>query len=137
MRMALAACGILKTEKQVSRLMGTNKVSGTDNKDFPTVAERYKLSYVVRRHSNWEDIKHYLKEGFTIIVGFFSPHEQRDHYAVVKKIDSKHIWLWDPRVGPNNKYALTYFMEIWRKEQTYDKDHAWMFGVKKGNHHHI
>ena len=45
MRMVLENLGIKKSENEIIKYLGTNKTKGTMNKDFPRLAEKFKLNY--------------------------------------------------------------------------------------------
>lgn len=131
MRMALESVGIKKSEKQIEKLLGTNKIRGTWHKDFSRLAEKYRLNHFTKRNSSIEDLKEYQKKGFTIIICYFYPPEKVDHYSVFKKIDDKNIYFWDPWFGPEHKYSLDYFKKIWKSDPKYDNEKCWFFAVKK------
>ena len=131
MRMALEKLGIERSEKQLARMLHTNKIIGTWHKDFSRVSEKYKLDYVVERKTTVRDLKKYQKDGYTIIVCYFCPYRKVDHYSVLKKIDSTFIYFYDPWWGPKHKYRLTYFNRIWGSRQEHDKEKRWFFAVKK------
>src|SRR3989344_5537084 len=123
LKMVFESFGIEKTEKQMARLLGTNKVKGTWEKDFPRLAEKYKLIYVVEHKGSIKDLKNFYKEGYKIILCFHLPKEGEDHYAVLKKIDSKEIHLLDPWSGPDKIYPINYFKKIWKTVS--EKDLRW------------
>lgn len=131
MRMILEMLGIKKTEKQIVNLLGTNKVRGTWNKDFPSLAEKYKLNYTVKRNASIADMKSCLKQGYSVIACYYYPHEKVDHYSVVKKIDSGKIYFWDPWFGPKHDYTLKKFKTIWKCDKKFDDEKRWFFAVKK------
>ena len=131
MRMALESCGIKKSEKQIAKLLGTNKVRGTWHKNFPIVAEKFNLNYVVMRNATIDDLKEYKKKGFVVVICYFYPPEKMDHYSVLKKIDNEYIYFWDPFFGEEHKYLLTYFKKIWKSDPKYDNEKCWFFAVKK------
>ena len=131
MRMALENCGVKRTENQIVKLLSTNKVRGTWIRSFPPVAERFKLCHVSMRNSSIEEIKHYIKLGYAVIVCYFYPPEKVDHYSVVKMIDDKYIYFWDPFFGESHRYTLTYFNRIWKSDPRYEDEKRWFFAVKR------
>ncbi len=130
LRMAFEALGIKKTEKQMARLLGTNKIKGTWEKDFPRLAERYKLKYSVEHNGSINDLKKLYKKGYILIVCFYDRKEREDHYAVVKKINSKEIHLLDPWNGPDKMYKISNFKKMWKTIS--EKDLKWFIALKKG-----
>ncbi|MDP3734009.1 MAG: C39 family peptidase [Nanoarchaeota archaeon] len=131
MRMALEFCGIKKSEKQVAKLLGTNKVRGTWHKNFPIIAEKFRLNHMSMRKATINDLQEYQKKGFIIIICYFYPQEKFDHYSVLKRIDDKYIYFYDPFFGENHNYLLTYFKKIWKSDLQYDNEKCWFFAVKK------
>ena len=131
MRMALGFCGIKKSEKQVAKLLGTNKVRGTWHKSFPIVAEKFRLNHVSIRNATIADLKEYQKKDFAVVICYFYPPEKVDHYSVLKKIDNKFIYFLDPFFGEEHKYLLSHFRKIWKSDPKYDNKKCWFFAVKK------
>jgi len=115
MRMVLGALGIRKSEKQLVRLLGTNKMRGTWFKDMSRVAEAYKLDYIVSRNSTLKDLADASKKYFVIVD--HTPFGQKmDHYAVVRKVTPRKVFLYDPdpSFGAGHSYSRAQFMKIWR-----------------------
>jgi len=131
MRMALESIGIKKGEKQLVKLLRTNKIRGTRISSFPQLAEKFKLNYTVKRNATIQDLKRYQKEGYVIIVDYFFPKEKVDHYSILRKIDSNFIYFWDPWFGPEHKYNLSYFKKVWKCDLRYDPEKAWFIAIKK------
>jgi len=134
MRMALEFCGIKKSEKQVAKLLNTNKVRGTWHKNFPSVAEKFKLNYTSMRHATINDLKEFQKKDYAVIICYLYPPEKVDHYSVLKKIDKRLIYFWDPFFGDMHKYLLSYFKKIWKSDPKYDNEKCWFFAIKKQYH---
>ena len=131
MRMALHACGITRSEKQIAYFLKTNKIRGTWARNFPLVAEKFKLNYQIKRNATISDLKRLLSEQYIIIVAYMYPPEKVDHYSVVRKIDKNNIYFWDPYFGADHKYTLKYFGTIWKSDPKYDNENAWFIAVKK------
>lgn len=131
MRMALAFCKIKKSEKQITKLLGTNKTRGTLDKSFPIVAENFKLNYISMRNAEINDMKKYNNNGFVIIVCYFCPLENSYHYSVIKSIGTKYIYFYDPYFGKKHYYPLSIFKKIWKSDPKYDKEKRWFFAIKK------
>lgn len=129
MKMVLDSLGIKKTEKQLTKLLKTNKIRGTWHRFFPQVAEKYKLNYIVERNSSINRLKTLLKKGYKIIVCYYYPPEKVDHYSVIKKIRSK-IYFYDPFFGKNHSYSLTYFNKIWKSDPKYDNEKNWFIAIR-------
>lgn len=125
MRMVLASFGIRKSEAAVAKLLCVSKVSGTKHKKFAELSEKLKLSYVVRRKGSVEEIKEFLP-WCKIIVCYWLPDEKSGHNAVVRKISSKRIYLFDPWFGRNYSLPLSYFNKNWRCRQ----DKRWFIAIK-------
>jgi len=131
MRMVLENLGIKKSENEIIKYLGTNKTKGTMNKDFPRLAEKFKLNYFVKKNSSISDLKSLIRNGYNIIICYFYPAEKIGHYSVIRKIDSNFIYFYDPLFGPKHKYSLHYFNKIWKNNPRYEKVKRWMLGVKR------
>ena len=129
LRIALRLLKIRKTEQHLARLLKTNKIRGTANKNFIKVAKYYKLAYITKSKSSIKELSRLSKEGYKIIVCYFSVINNSAHFAVVKKITSKHIYLLDPSLGPRLRYKKNYFVKTWVSQR--DKDKRWFIALKK------
>ncbi len=96
MRMALEKLGIKKSERQIVRILKTNKIRGTWHREFPRVAEKLKFDYCVKRNATLEDLQEYQNQGYIVIVCYYLPREHVDHYSIVRCIDAEHISFYDP-----------------------------------------
>lgn len=130
MRMVLESLGIKKTEKQVAGLLGTNKIRGTNHRDFVSLVEKYKLRYSVHREASLQDLKYYFKNHYKIIVCYFHPIEKEGHYAVVRNIKRNKITLMDPNDGPSKTYLLSYFKKFWGSNKTFEGERSWFMAIK-------
>lgn len=130
MRMVLASLDIKKSENQITKLLGTNKIRGTNHRDFVSLAEKYKLRYSVNREATIDELKYYAKNHYKIIVCYFHPKDKEGHYAVVRKITPSKITLLDPIDGPNKIYSLNYFRKIWSSRKTFNKERSWFMAIR-------
>lgn len=130
-RMTLEACGIRRSEKQVAKMLGTNKVRGTWAASYPKVFERFRLNYTVMRNADIADMRRLMKKNYIILTSYYYPREKVDHFVVIRDITKTHIHFWDPWFGPDHKYTLTYFQRIWRTDPRYDDERGWFIAVKK------
>ncbi len=111
------------SERKLMKLLKPTKKRGTENKAFTETAKKLKLSYVVRRNSNWETLKR-LHKRYKIIVCYWIEEEKTGHYAVVKTV-GKDIVLMDPYYGPNFKLSKQKFMKKWYGLE----EKRWLFGL--------
>ncbi len=130
MRMVLDALGIKKSEKQLIKLLRTNKQVGTWNESFPCLAEKYKLNYVAERNSTLSSLRNYLRKGYLLIVSYYLPKDKVSHYSVVKKISRGFIYFLDPFQGPSHKYKINQFIKLWNKKSEHDEERRWFIGIK-------
>lgn len=131
MRMILSNYGIDKREKEIAKILRTNKVRGTYLKELPRLAEKYRLSYVVKRNSDINDLRVLDKLKFIIIVCFFDMKTREGHFAVMKEITKNSISFWDPYWGPHRKFSIAYFNRIWWLGPSDEPDRRWLFAIKK------
>lgn len=137
LRMALEACGIKKSEREVVKLLKTSKAAGSHNCYFPQVAKKFKLNYAVKRNAAIKDLKDYQKQDYVIIVGYCCSANKKNHskktghYAVLNRINSDYIFLLDPFFGPDCKYRLNEFIADWKDNPRPNAELRWFFAVKK------
>lgn len=125
MRMILGSIGINKSEKQVAKMLKTNKMIGTWHKNIPELAERYKFDYMIFREASWLDLVFYHNTGWKIIVCFIN-RENIPHYCVVKKINWHSIYFLDPYFGPKERYFIHDFKKRWHDTE----DKRWFMAIK-------
>ena len=128
MRMVLSSMGIKKTEKELIRLMDTNKQRGTKHKAFSALAEYLKLNYIVQRNATINDLRKVLRLGYYVILCYFDPKRNVGHYAILKRLGLRFIYILDP-TPPPEKFSLPYFKSIWFSRD--DKEKGWFIGLKK------
>ena len=90
-----------------------------------------KLNYIVNRNSSIKSLQNVQKQGYSIIIGYFHKLENIGHYAVVKKISKKSIYLFDPLEGFSHYYFLDEFNKVWKNDPKGDNEKKWFFAVKK------
>lgn len=133
LRMVLECFGIKKSEKELVKALKTTKSRGTKPQQFQLAVEQTDLDYVVGTKANVFYLKKLLTEKFIFIVLYFYPPEQCHHYSVVKKIDSKFIYFWNPDddFGPVSKYKIKDFETLWNKTSTNFRKPGWFVGIRK------
>jgi ABC-type bacteriocin/lantibiotic exporter with double-glycine peptidase domain len=131
MRMIFYSLGISKSEKQITKLLGTNKLRGTRHRDFVSFAEKYKLRYSVNRNATIDELRYYYKQHYKILVCYSHPIEKEGHYAVIRKITPKKITLMDPISGPSHTYSTSYFNKLWKSDMTFEGERSWFMAIKK------
>jgi ABC-type bacteriocin/lantibiotic exporter with double-glycine peptidase domain len=129
LRMTLETLGIRKSEKQVVKLLKTNKIRGSYHKNFPAVADYFKLNHITMRNAKINDLKKLIREGWIIIINHFDPKNKVDHYVVVTKVDNKDVYFNDPwyKKDRNEKISYKRFNSIWHD---IEKERGWLFAIK-------
>lgn len=130
MRMVLASLGIKKSEDQLTKLLGTNKIRGTNHRDFVSLAEKFKLRYSVNREATIHDLKYYYNNHYKIIVCYFHTKDKEGHYAIIRKLTPSKITLMDPIDGPRKTYSINYFNKIWSSRKTFNKERSWFMAIR-------
>lgn len=129
--MALESFGMKKSEKQLTAVLKTNILRGTLHKNLIKAAWLFDLRYVTFSNATIKDLKDFQEKGYTIIVSYRPP-EDFYHYAVLKAIDDKHIYLYDPWYGPLTKYELKDFVARWKSNPLFEKKKKrWFLAMKK------
>lgn len=128
-RMALSAFGIKRSEKQLVKLLHTNKVRGTWTRNFPPVAERFGLTYVVGRKGTFAQLGRLMKDGYQIVICYVP--DVVDHYAVVRKIGKSTLCIFDPWFGPDHKYSTKKFNKIWKTDKRWESETRWFIAIRR------
>ncbi len=134
--MILEFFGFKKSEKEVAKLVRSSPAHGTWFKDLSNAAKKLKLNPVEKENGKISELKQLIREGYKIIVCYLDLKEKAygmviDHYSVVKKIDDKNIYLFDPYYGKKHKYTVDYFRKIWKSRERRDKADGWFLAIKK------
>lgn len=124
--------GINKTEKELAKIAGWNKVLGIDDMGIKKAAEKLGFKVVVNNNSNFKDIQKWLDKEIPVIVNWFTrgrndypESETADgHYSVAMGLDNKFIYLQDPEIGKMRKIKRYDFMRVWF-DFTEDKIESW------------
>lgn len=112
------------SEQKLIKLMKPNKKTGTMNKAFPELAEKFRLNYIVERNSDWDILKNLHKHGYKLIVCYWIAEEKTGHYAVVKSVGTG-ITLMDPYYGAHLKLSKKDFVKKWYGTE----EKRWLFGI--------
>jgi len=119
-KMALSFFGFSKSEKQLARILNTDSKKGTRINNFLSGAKSLRFEYVAKSDSQIKDLRIFQRKGYVIVVCYFIPEENLDHYSVLKKIGLKNIYFFDPWFGENHKYSKNYFKKIWKCDERFD-----------------
>jgi predicted double-glycine peptidase len=111
LKIVLEYYGIHKTEKELVKLTGCTKKTGTSAKGILDAAKKCGLKGNTKDNTTLKDIKSYLTKKIPVIVDWFS--EDEGHYSVVVGLDKKKIYLQDPERGHLKTIPIETFMRIW------------------------
>ena len=130
-RMVLASVGVRRKEHQVARVLGTKRV-GTKDDDFIKLARKYGLRYLYMRNASLHRLRRLQHEGYKIIVSYYYAPDKVGHYAVLKKVGSGYVHLFDPWAGPKHRYKISYFQKLWNWSVCSEPDtnRRWFFAVR-------
>ena len=131
LRMVLHSFGIKKSEKWLAHLMKTTKKNGTEATHFPRVARYFHLKSYHRHHASIADIVKAQKNGHEVIVLFYLPGLGEAHYSVVRKVDSRYLYLRDPWYGPRHRISLKKFENSWHGNTGAATRIRWFFAIKQ------
>jgi len=113
--------GIDKTEKELAKMAGWNKVLGIDDMGIKKAAEKLGFKVKIKNNSSYKDIQEWLDKGVPVIVNWFTrgrndypESETADgHYSLAVGLDDKFIYLQDPEIGKVRKIKRYDFMRVW------------------------
>lgn len=133
MRMALASLGIKQTEQALVKQLKTNAEYGTLFKNMIAFVKKLKFRYKTGQHLRYPELRELLNDRWQVIVCYYLLREKSDHYAVVRKISHKRIYLSDPGFGRNRSFSLGHFRKIWKTVQKPDISKRWFLAFKKNS----
>ena len=128
MRSILLSCDIRISERKLAKLMKTGKKHGTSNKQFVIAANKFGLDNFTKKAASIKELKTALKQKYRIIVCYYLKKEKTGHYALIRGINKKKIYLSDPSHIKPEGYSIKYFKTIWHGAKT---PRGWFIAIKK------
>lgn len=128
LRMALMACTIKRTERQVVKLLCCTRRWGTSNSMFSVVCDQFALNYTVERLSSLRRLKALVRDKYIVIVNYYLRSEHAYHFAIVRSISLRTITLIDPIMGPKFTLPCELFLKDWRGSHSVDR--RWFIAIK-------
>jgi len=121
LKIVLDYYGIEKSEKELVKMTGWNKILGVNDRGIKKAAEKLGFKVKIKNNSNYKDIQSWLNKGVPVIVNWFTKgrndypeSETADgHYSVAVGLDDKFIYLQDPEIGKIRKIKRYDFMRVW------------------------
>lgn len=134
LRMVLEHFGIKESETEIANFTKSKPHQGIWFKDFYKLVRKSKLNHISGSGSIPE-IRKLIESGYQIIVCYIDAKDKShgflmDHYSVVRKIDRKYIYFFDPWYGPNHRYSINHFRKIWKSRDRPDKVDRWFIAIK-------
>lgn len=129
-RSILASLNVKKSEKEISRLLFTNKQRGTYTKNLINLIKELKLKYKTKSNSSISELKKFLNQDYLIILLYYLEKDKTDHYAIIKNISKDKIYLLDPYLGPDTSYKITEFNKIWHSDKRFEHKNKWFLAIK-------
>lgn len=120
-KMILSYYGIEASEDEICERCGHTYELGCTNVQMVEALESYGLISFIEENSSFEEIEHWLSQGYPVIVDWFSPGDPLDptpempngHASVVVDLDIENITLIDPEIGGLRKIKREEFMRVW------------------------
>jgi ABC-type bacteriocin/lantibiotic exporter with double-glycine peptidase domain len=128
--MVLKALGTKKSEQELVKILKTNTFQGTLHRNLVKAAHLFDLQLVSFSNATIKDLKELQKQGYVIILSYRPPKDFY-HYAVLKSIGDKYIYLYDPWYGPKTKYELKDFVKRWKSNPLFEKKKRWFIAMTK------
>lgn len=113
--MILGVYGIVRTQRGLGKEAKSNIKYGTRIKDMAAVLRSYGLEVNEKNNRTIADVQKAYASGKLIIICYAERFLGWDHYAIIKKIDSTHIYLLDPqeKIGTTLKMPIKEFKKAW------------------------
>jgi predicted double-glycine peptidase len=100
------------TESYLARLAKCTRRKGTTGENIVEAAKRLGFYAYMKDNAKIDDVKRYVKQGFPVIVDWFSP-MGGGHYSVVIGFEKNRLYLADPYLGRKRIVKIKDFMEVW------------------------
>lgn len=115
LQMILGAYGIVRTQRSLGKEAKSHVEYGTKIKDMAAVLRSYDFEVSEKNNRRIADLQQAHASGKLIIVCYAERFWKWDHYAIIKKMGSKHIYLIDPqeKIGTTLKMSLKEFDKVW------------------------
>lgn len=133
MKMVLdAVAGLQLPEGHLADAMGTDPDIGTRQRMMHRFADELGLETFVRHtDTTLNEVRDAMRTGHVVIVCYWLPGEDTDHYAVVQQITPEAVVLHDPWEGPDTAMATETFEADWIGDHhVEDRRHRWMLAVR-------
>jgi uncharacterized protein YvpB len=131
--MLLGFSGVKATQKELAKTGKTKsyraKVPGTMHNGLIKIARKYGFYCYVHESSSLHLLKHFIIDGYPVVVNYTNPSNNEGHYSVVTGFDEKDIIMNDPWEGENFKIKKEEFLKRWLDKELNTK--RWMLVLSK------
>lgn len=117
------------SERELERRVLVTKIHGTSRKNMIALLRSAGLQFREKRFGSLSDIVAALKRGNPVIVNYRVPKYEEDHYAVVKGVTQRNVYLSDPSRGKHFQLSRERFLSRWRNIRLNKKYTGWMVEV--------
>lgn len=116
-------------EETLERLSGCTKESGTSHTGLIKVIENLGLKQESKYNASIDDIIKKINEGLPVIVHYFLPERNDEHYSVVLGYNKANLFILNVLYGKEIKYSKAEFEKNWFCKLYEDKGKRWMMAV--------
>lgn len=103
------------TEEQLAKLTNATAEIGAEHEGLIQTIKELGGFVFTKENGTLGELEYFVhKEKLPVIIGWFDPLNEGDHYSIVVDLSKKHITIVDPsKFGPERKLERKSFPEFW------------------------
>jgi predicted double-glycine peptidase len=132
LQMAFLFLGTFTSEKKLAKVARTNSEIGTTHRGMIDTALKQKFYCYVNKNSTINEIRHFVRLSFPVIIDYTEPSSDTGHYAIISGYQDRHVILNDPWNGEGFKLSEAEFVSRWYDNHDGNNPCAsWMMALSK------
>lgn len=132
LQMAFLFLGTFRSEQHLAKAAGTTSEIGTTHEGMIRTALEQKFYCYVNQNSTINEVRHFIKLGFPVIIDYTEPSSDTGHYAIVSGYQDGHIILNDPWNGAGFRVSEDEFAARWYDDHNgHNPCNSWMMALSK------
>jgi 8-oxo-dGTP pyrophosphatase MutT (NUDIX family)/predicted double-glycine peptidase len=114
-KMVMDYKGIKRSQEQWADILGATKKSGCTPEQIINGLKKLNFQVIYKKNSSLEELKNLIKNKTPPII-YWEPVKKYGHYSVLAGINSKNIFIANPRKPIITKMSTLEFLEKWHDE---------------------
>lgn len=131
LQMVFAFAGRIKNQNRIKKEARTNPIFGTTHQNIIKTAQKEGFYCYVNEDSTLHEVRHFIDQGFPIIVNYVEPTDNEGHFAVISGYTKRSIILNDPWNGKNFQLSNIAFTSRWHDHLKKKRYNRWIMVLSK------